>query len=88
MNKGSERLSLQVEAILSALSILPLEEPVDVRYAELRQGLERSGTPIGGNDMLITAHALALGLTLVTGNLREFARVPGLNVENWLSDEP
>jgi tRNA(fMet)-specific endonuclease VapC len=84
LKMGSERLSSQLEAILSALEILPLEEPVDVRYAELRLALEGAGTPIGGNDMLIAAHALALGLTLVTANEREFARVPGLCVENWL----
>jgi tRNA(fMet)-specific endonuclease VapC len=83
--KGSKRLSAQLDAVLSALDILPLEEPVDERYAGLRLALERAGTPIGGNDMLIAAHALALGLTLVTANEREFSRVPGLAVENWLS---
>ena len=83
--KGSKRLSSQLEAVLSALDILPLEEPVDERYAGLRLALEREGTPLGGNDMLIAAHALALGLTLVTANEREFSRVPGLTVENWLS---
>ena len=85
LKKGSKRLSAQIEAVLSALDILPLEEPVDERYAGLRLALERAGTPIGGNDMLIAAHALALGLTLVTANAREFSRVPGLAVENWLS---
>jgi predicted nucleic acid-binding protein len=48
------------------------------------EALERAGTPIGANDMLIAAHALALGLTLVTNNTREFGRVAGLRVENWL----
>ena len=83
--KGSKRLSSQLEAVLSALDILPMEEPVDVRYAGLRLALERAGTPIGGNDMLIAAHALALNLTLVSANEREFSRVPGLAVENWIS---
>lgn len=83
--KGSKRLSSQLEAVLSALDILPLKEPIDERYARLRLALERAGTPIGGNEMLIAAHALALGLTLVTANEREFSRVPGLAVENWLS---
>ncbi len=82
--KGSDRLTLQLEAILSALEIVPLEEAVDAQYAELRQILECAGTPIGGNYMFIAAHALALGLTLVTANEREFSRVPGLNLENWL----
>ncbi len=85
LKKGSKRLSAQIEAVLSALDILPLEEPVDERYGGLRLALERAGTPIGGNDMLIAAHALALDLTLVTANEREFSRVPGLAVENWLS---
>jgi tRNA(fMet)-specific endonuclease VapC len=84
VKKGSERLTLQVETILSAVRILPFEEPADRRYAELRAHLELAGTTIGPNDMLIAAHALALGLIVVSGNDREFARVPGLAVENWL----
>ncbi len=82
--KGSERLTYQLEAVLSAIVILPLEEPADSRYAKLRHHLEKAGTPIGPNDMLIAAQALSLGLTLVSANLREFSRVPGLAVENWL----
>jgi len=85
LKKGSERLASQLETVLSALDILPLESPVDARYAALRLALERAGTPIGGNDMLIAAHALALGLTLVTANEGEFSRVSGLSVENWLT---
>jgi tRNA(fMet)-specific endonuclease VapC len=82
--RGSAPLAARVEAILAAMEIVPLEEPADRRYGELRWHLERSGTPIGPNDMLIAAHALALGLTLVTANVREFSRVSGLAVENWL----
>ena len=82
--KASARLSAQLEIVLSALEILPYEEPADRRYAELRQHLEQAGALIGANDMLIAAHALALGMTIVTGNVREFARVPELRVENWL----
>jgi tRNA(fMet)-specific endonuclease VapC len=82
--RGSAPLTARVEAILAAMEIVPLEEPADRRYGELRWHLERSGTPIGPNDMLIAAHALALGLTLVTANVREFSRVSGLAVENWL----
>ncbi len=67
------------------LEILPLEEPADRRYGELRVHLERQGTPIGPNDMLIAAHALAVGLTVVTDSVRVFSRVPGLHVENWLA---
>lgn len=82
--KGSERLRYQLEAILSTLEILPLEEPADLQYAILRSKLEKSGTPIGPNDMLIAAHAVSLGLILVTANSKEFSQVPGLAVENWL----
>jgi len=82
--KGSKRLSSQIETVLPALDILPLEAPVDGHYAGLRLALERAGTPpIGGNDMLIAAQALALNLILVTANERKFSRVPGLSVENW-----
>ncbi len=84
--KGSVRLTNQLEVILSGLDIISLEEPTDERYAELRTALERAGTPIGPNDMLIAAHALALGLILVTANVDEFSRVPGLVVENWLTE--
>lgn len=82
--KGTMRLTSQLEVILSGLDVLPLEQPTDDRYAELRTTLEQAGTPIGPNDMLIAAHALALGLILVTANVKEFSRVPGLAVENWL----
>jgi tRNA(fMet)-specific endonuclease VapC len=82
--KGSARLSAQLEAVLSVLDVLPFEPPADIMYASLRTSLEQVGTPIGANDMLIAAHALALGCTIVTDNEREFARVRGLPCENWL----
>lgn len=82
--RGSDRLMAQVEAILSAIEILPLEEPADQHYGKLRVLLESRGDMIGPNDMLIVAHALALDCTVVTANRREFSRVPGLKVENWL----
>ncbi len=81
---GSEQLSERVDLLLSALEILPLEPPADRRYGELRQHLTRRGIPIGPNDLLIAAHALAADVTLVTANTREFERVPSLRVENWL----
>jgi len=81
---GSQRLARQVELVLGQLESLPLEAPVEEHYADIRNVLERAGTPIGPNDLLIAAHARALGLTLVTDNVREFSRVPGLAVENWL----
>jgi tRNA(fMet)-specific endonuclease VapC len=82
--KGSERLTAQLERVLTALPILPFEEPADAAYGELRAQLEAAGTPIGGNDMLIAAHAMASGCCVVTDNEREFARIGGLTVVNWL----
>jgi tRNA(fMet)-specific endonuclease VapC len=72
--------------VLEQVAILPMEPPVEEHYADIRHTLERAGTPIGPNDLLIAAHARALGLTLVTDNVREFSRVPGLLVENWLAE--
>lgn len=85
VRKGSAPLTTASEAVLDSLVILPFESPADRRYAELRWSLQRAGTPISPNDMLIAAHALALDCTLVTANEREFRRVPGLKVENWLT---
>ena len=82
--KGSPALSGRVDQLLSAIEIMPLDEGVDAKYAEIRAALEKAGTPIGANDYLIAAHGLTLGLVLVTDNVGEFSRVPGLVVENWL----
>ena len=82
---GSSKLADRIDLILSALDILPLETPADRHYGEIRQHLASQGTPIGPNDLLIAAQALALGLTVVTANVQEFSRVPGLGVENWLA---
>jgi tRNA(fMet)-specific endonuclease VapC len=82
--KGSPRLSAQLEVVLRALEVLPLESPVDTVYAQIRANLERAGKVIGGNDLLIAAHAVSLGDVLVTANEQEFSRVPDLPIENWL----
>ena len=84
VKSSSTRLQQQLEQILETIPVLPLESPVEIHYAEIRTHLEREGTPIGPNDLLIAAHALALNLTVVTANVREFSRVPKLLVENWL----
>jgi tRNA(fMet)-specific endonuclease VapC len=84
IKKNSSRLAAQLEAVLGAIEVLALETPVDAVYGVIRAGLERTGQPIGANDLLIAAHALALGLTVVTDNEREFSRINGLRVENWL----
>jgi len=82
--KGSAKLWAKVESVLAIIPILPLDVLADVEYGDIRSALEAAGEPIGANDLLIAAQARALGLTLVTDNTREFNRVRGLNVENWL----
>ncbi|MFP3945252.1 MAG: type II toxin-antitoxin system VapC family toxin [Alphaproteobacteria bacterium] len=84
VKRQSKRLSDQLEAVLGALELLPFEPPADKAYGDLRHQLEKAGQTIGGNDLLIAAQALATGLTVVTGNMREFARIDGLRCENWL----
>ena len=81
--RGSVHLSRQLDAVLSAIETLPLDEPADRHYGTIRAELERAGRPIGHNDLLIAAHARALGAILVTNNVREFSRVPDLEVEDW-----
>ena len=81
--KGSAVLTQRVQQLLMALTVLPFDEPADEHYADIRAAIERAGTPIGSHDLLIAAHARSRGLTVVTHNLREFARVPGLKVEDW-----
>lgn len=75
----------RVELFLARLDLAVLDEPAASRYGDLRATLERKGKPIGALDTLIAAHALGLGAVLVTNNVREFSRVPGLLVQNWLS---
>lgn len=82
--RGSARLLAMVENLLETIPVLPLDLPADSEYGDIRAGLEAAGQPIGHNDLLIAAHAQALNLTLVTDNIREFARIPGLKVENWV----
>lgn len=72
---------------LKALTAVAAVEPVPAQaaehYAQIRESLENKGTPIGGNDLWIAAHAKAAGLVLVTNNEREYRRVGGLEVQNW-----
>ena len=69
--------------LFSALVVLPFDQAAAQSYGDLRSVLEAGGTPIGPLDTLIAAHARALGLILITRNLREFKRVPGLRVDTW-----
>jgi tRNA(fMet)-specific endonuclease VapC len=82
--KGSRKLTDRVEQLLEAIDVLPLEADADRFYATTRMELERAGKIIGGNDLLIGAHALSLGAVLVTDNVREFGRIKGLILKNWL----
>jgi tRNA(fMet)-specific endonuclease VapC len=82
----SQQVEANVARIKQLSCLIPvqaLDAPAATHYGRLRAGLEKSGSLIGAYDLLIAAHALALGLTLVTNNVREFRRVPGLRVENW-----
>lgn len=83
--KGSPELQSRIESLLRTIPVLSLDHPCDDSYGRIRVALEAKGQMIGGNDLWIAAHALALGLVLVTANLREFARVPDLSIVNWLT---
>ncbi len=68
---------------LSEITILPFDSDASFEYGKIRYDLKSKGILIGGNDLLIAAHAKSLGLTLVTHNTREFSRVEGLSIEDW-----
>jgi len=73
----------RLERFLLDFELFPFDRPAAQRYGPLRAHLQAKGTPIGPMDCLIAAHALAAEAILVTNNTREFARVPGLDVEDW-----
>lgn len=83
--KGSPALVERVREVVQRLvAVLPVDEQAAVQYGRLRARLERAGRPLAGPDLWIAAVCLARDATLVTGNVKHFARVPGLRVENWL----
>ena len=84
VKRGSDRLISEVEDFVSGFSCQAWPLEASLHYARLRAELERQGRPIGNMDLLIAAHALAANAVLVTHNCREFERVPGLRVENWI----
>jgi tRNA(fMet)-specific endonuclease VapC len=84
IKKNSSVLSRRIEELLEEIEVLPLTLDADRHYGDIRTKLERRGTPIGANDMLIAAHALAADCILVTDNEKEFRRITGLIVQNWL----
>jgi tRNA(fMet)-specific endonuclease VapC len=79
-----ERNRIALSNFTAPLEILPYDDGAAEYYGALRTGLERQGTPIGSLDMLIAAHALSLGCTLVTHNEKEFIRIPDLKIDNWV----
>lgn len=81
---ASERNHRALEMFLAPLEILPFDERCAWAYGELRADLERRGQPIGALDTMIAAHALAVDALLVTNNVREFSRVEGLRLANWV----
>ena len=87
---GAERSSQpernldDIEGMIARLEVLPFDELAAVHFGQLRAELARAGTPIGPYDQMIASHARASGLVLVTNNIDEFKRVPGLRFENWV----
>jgi tRNA(fMet)-specific endonuclease VapC len=84
--KASQKLTARVEAVLAVIDTLPFDAPADEIYGSIRTQLELAGTPIGCNDLIIAAQAVALDLILVTDNEQEFSRVDGLRIENLLRE--
>ncbi|MBI3977268.1 MAG: PIN domain-containing protein [Chloroflexi bacterium] len=82
--RGRDDLLRRIEELVDVLPVLPFDEQAARVYGRLKAEIERAGTPLAEPDLRIAAIALSTGLTLVTGNDRHFARVPGLAVENWL----
>lgn len=82
--RQSSKLHGLIDTFVSAVAVRPVGEPEAARYGQLTAELERLGTPIGQFDTLIAAHALTLGLVLVTNNTRHFGLVSGLETEDWL----
>ena len=83
--RQSYELSEDIERIVAEVQVIPFDEAAAGLYAEIRVALEAAGRPLAYSDLQIAAICLARDLTLVTGNVRHFERVPGLRVENWLS---
>jgi tRNA(fMet)-specific endonuclease VapC len=85
-SKQSERNRAALDQFLIPLEVLPFDEAAAEAYGNIRATLEIKGTPIGPLDTLIASHALSVKATVVTNNVREFSRVEGLRVENWIND--
>ena len=84
-SQNKERNKSALESFLAPLEIVDFDFKAAQHYGVIRAYLEKIGTPIGAYDLMIAAHALSLGLILVTNNEREFQRIPNLIVENWVN---
>ena len=82
--KRSTRLRRAIRSFIQEVAVVPFDQAAAEQFANVASALAREGSPIGVLDTLVAAHALALGLTVVTSNTRHFSRVSGLKVENWL----
>jgi len=82
-SQHQDKNSKALEQFITPLEVVPFDDAAAQAYGAIRATLEKVGTPIGSMDMLIAAHAVALGIPLVTNNTREFERVPGLEVVDW-----
>jgi tRNA(fMet)-specific endonuclease VapC len=80
-----EKNAKALDGFIIPLEVVSFDEAAAHAYGEIRATLEKSGTPIGAMDMLIAAHAISLGVPLVTNNTREFVRIPSLNVIDWIA---
>ena len=81
--KRSQKLRRAIRSFVKDMQVVPFDEPAATRFAVVAAALARQGTPIGSFDTLVAAHALSLGLTVITNNTKHFSRVPGLKSQNW-----
>ena len=81
--KRSQKLRRAIQAFAKDVAVVPFDQAAADKFAVVAAALARRGKPIGSFDILIAAHALSLGLTVVTNNTKHFGRVPKLSVENW-----
>ena len=86
-SQAREKALTTLQEIVGSIQVVPLTEAAGQHYGQIRADLERVGLPIGNNDLWIAAHARSEGWTLVTNNEREFARIAGLQIENWTTLE-
>ena len=82
--KRSQKLHRAIRSFVKDVAVIPFDESAAERFALVATALARRGEPIGAFDSLMAAHALSLGLTVVTNNTKHFNRVPGLTVQNWV----